>query len=82
MKSPDLGLHGIADMVIETDDAVYAVEFKLSANNKKRGDVLQLVAYAMLIQGYFKKPSPVGFLIGKNKILHQVVINQEKCETS
>ncbi len=80
IQSPNLGLHGIADMVIETDDTVYAVEFKLSTNNKKRGDVLQLVAYAMLIQQYFEKPSPMGFLIGKNKILHQIVIDQEKCE--
>ena len=67
-----LGLHGIVDMAVETEKAVYAVEFKLSASNKKRGDVLQLTAYAMLLETYFTKPSPVGFLVGSGKLLHTI----------
>ena len=78
LQSTNLGLHGIVDMAIETDNAVYAVEFKLSANNKKRGDILQLVAYAMLLEEYFSKPSPIGFLTGKGKILHTVNMNSDK----
>ena len=70
MRNEDLGLHGIVDMAVETDAAVYAVEFKLSVNNKKRGDILQLVAYAMLLEKHFSKPSPVGFLAGKDKVLY------------
>ena len=78
MRNEGLGLHGIADMAIETDEAVYAAEFKLSASNKKRGDILQLSAYAMLLEKHFAKPSSVGFLIGKGKILHTVGIDTDK----
>ena len=78
MQDTGLGLHGIVDMAIETDEAVYAVEFKLSANNKKRGDVLQLSAYAMLLEQHFSKPGTVGFLVGRGKVLHEIRIDQEK----
>lgn len=72
IRNDALGLHGIVDMAIETDEAVYAVEFKLSPNNKKRGDILQLAAYAMLLEKHFSKPSPAGFLVGKGKMLHAI----------
>ncbi len=78
LEDKTLGLHGVVDMAIETDAHVYAAEFKLSANNKKRGDQLQLVAYAMLLEKYFSKPSPAGFLVGRGKILHVVEMNAEK----
>ena len=78
MRDEDLELHGIVDMAIETDEAVYAVEFKLSASNKKRGDILQLTAYAMLLERHFSKPSTVGFLAGKGKVLHTIKIDKEK----
>ncbi len=78
MRSATLGLHGIADMVVETDEAVYAVEFKLAASNKKRGDVLQLAAYAMLAEDHFQKPGTVGFLAGSGKTLHTINIDTEK----
>lgn len=78
VKDDELGLHGIVDMAVETDDAVYAVEFKISASSKKRGDRLQLVAYSMLLEKYFSKPSPVGFLVGKGKILHTIDIDNNQ----
>ena len=78
MRNDELGLHGIVDMAIETDDAVYAVEFKLSPNNKKRGDILQLTAYAMLLEKHFSKPSPVGFLAGKGKVLHIIGMDRAR----
>lgn len=78
MEDDSLGLHGIVDMAIETDEAIYPVEFKLSANNKKRGDQLQLAAYAMLLEKHFLKPSPVGFLSGKGKVLHTIFIDADK----
>lgn len=80
MKSAVLSLHGIVDMAIEVDDAVYATEFKLSAGNKKRGDILQLVAYAMLLEEHFSKPSPAGFLLGQGKVLHSIGIDKTKRE--
>ena len=75
VQNRSLGLHGIVDMAVETDEAVYAVEFKLSASNKKRGDILQLTAYAMMLEQHFSKPSPWGFLVGKGKVLHTVEID-------
>ncbi len=78
VKNKDLGLHGIVDMVIETENTVYAIEFKLSANNKRRGDILQLVAYAMLIEKFFLKKSDIGFLVGKGKVLHTIDIDEKK----
>ena len=80
IKNDDFGLHGIADMVIETQDAVYPIEFKLSARSKKRSDILQLVAYGMLAKNYFKKPVSIGFLVGKGRVLHKISIDEEKCQ--
>ena len=80
MRSHELGIHGIVDMAIETGDSVYAVEFKLSANNKKRGDRLQLTAYAMLLEKHFSKSSPIGFLVGKGKVLHVIEIDSTRQE--
>ncbi len=78
VRSDALGLHGIADMAVETDEAVYAVEFKLSANRGKRGDQLQLAAYALLLEEHFSKPSTAGFLVGKGKVLHTIDIDADK----
>ena len=78
LRDSNLSLHGKVDMAIETDKAVYAVEFKLSANCKKRGDQLQLVAYAMLLEKHFLKPSQVGFLVGTGNVLHIISIDKHK----
>jgi len=78
IRDDELGLHGIVDMAIETEDAAFAVEFKLSAHNKRRGDQLQLAGYAMLLEKHFSKPSPVGFLVGRGKVLHVIDIDENK----
>ena len=78
LASARLALHGVVDMAIATADAVYAVEFKLSASNKKRGDILQLVAYGMLLEEHFGKPCKVGFLVGQGRVLHQVAVDAER----
>ena len=78
MRDNKLGLHGIVDMAIETDTVVHAVEFKISAGNKKRGDQLQLSAYAMLLENYFSKPSPIGFLVGQEQALYTIDIDVDK----
>ena len=80
MKNSDIGIHGIADMIIETNEAVYAVEFKLSAQKKRRGDVLQLCAYSMLAENHFKKPAHTGFLIGKGRVLYTIAIDRNQRE--
>ena len=57
---------------------MYAVEFKLSPHAKKRGDILQLTAYAMLLSKHFLKSSSVGFLVGEGRNLHTINIDSTK----
>lgn len=65
-------------MAIETSEAIYPVEFKLSLGSiKKRGNLLQLIAYSILLEEHFSKPSPIGFLVGKGKVLHKINIGKE-----
>ena len=78
MSDKKLGIHGISDMIIETTDAVYPVEFKLSIESKKRGDILQLVAYAMLAQIHFQKSCNISFIIGKDGSLCKVNVDESK----
>ena len=78
LKSEGLSFHGIVDMAVETSDAVYAVEFKLSTKTAKRKDWLQLTAYAMLLEKQFSKPSPFGFITGQGSALYKIDINQQK----
>ncbi len=80
MKDTTIKLHGIVDMAIETDDAAYPVEFKMSSKCKNRGAVLQLVAYGILLEKHLKKPVTHGFLIGNGKILHVIEITKDKKE--
>ena len=75
LSDEEIRMHGIVDMAINTEESVYAVEFKLSPHAKKRGDILQLAAYAMLLSKYFLKLSSVGFLVGPGKIVHTVNID-------
>ena len=72
----DYGFHGVVDMAIETNEAVYPVEFKLSTWSKKRGDIVQLTAYAMLLEKHFSKPSPVGFVVGNGKMLQTIQLTE------
>ena len=79
IRSEELGLHGIADMLIETEQSVYPIEFKMNAHKKRRGDVLQLVAYAMLAQEHFKKKADIAFLIGEKTKVYEILISKQKC---
>ncbi len=74
----EVGLHGIVDMAIETDEMVYPVEFKLSPGSKKVGDILQLAAYSILLEKEFNKPSSTGFLAGGGKDIHVIDIDNQK----
>ena len=75
--SEEKGLHGIADMIIETEKNVFPVEFKLASSQKKRGGLLQLATYAILAEHTFQKPCPYGFLTEGSKSLHKVDITKD-----
>ena len=57
------GIHGICDAVVETDTAVYAVEFKLSGNAVMRNQRIQLIAYGIASEIRFGKPCDRGFVL-------------------
>lgn len=66
MESSKYPLLGIADLIIECDDAVYPVDYK-SSYKIYRGQIMQMVAYCLLAQERFSKPSPCGiFIYGDN----------------
>jgi CRISPR-associated exonuclease Cas4 len=71
-KSIKHQIHGIADMIIETDDTVHPVEFKLANSFQKKGGILQLVAYGMIMEESFQKKSPYGFLAEGEKNISKI----------
>lgn len=50
VQEPTLGIHGVIDIVIETERESIPVEIKLNVAKPQRGQVLQLVAYALCLE--------------------------------
>ena len=66
VQSQKLHLHGILDSLLVTKKAIFPVEFKLSERKPSKGQIIQLTAYAMLIEESMQLPCQKGFLlIGK-----------------
>ena len=63
MRLDDHGIHGICDGILETIDAVYPLEFKLSDRRPSKGHLLQLGAYALMAERHFTKQCPRGFIL-------------------
>ena len=77
MSSTATSIHGIADMVVESELEVYPIEFKLTGSKQKKGDLLQLVAYGLLCEEYFNKKCYTGFITDHDKILHQITFDDK-----
>jgi CRISPR-associated exonuclease Cas4 len=60
--SSELGISGKLDLMIETQDACYPVDFKYTTGRPHRNHVLQLAGYSLLIAEHFSKPVPAGFI--------------------
>ena len=76
LSSKKFNLHGIADMLVETEEQVYPVEFKMASTYRKKGGILQLAAYGLLAEEVFRKNCPYGFLAEGKKSLHKIVFTQ------
>jgi CRISPR-associated exonuclease Cas4 len=63
LNSSELGIHGVADAVLETSDAVFPVEFKTEFSEAGRGQLLQLAAYGLMAEETLTKPFEAGFLL-------------------
>lgn len=71
-----LSLHGICDAVIETDEKVYPLEFKLDLERVYRGQIMQVVAYGMLLEHHYNKQCDMGFILhGEKGKTYQVHID-------
>lgn len=78
LRSDQFGLHGVCDLVLETEDAVYPVEIKMRAEKLRRGHLLQLAAYAMLAETAFAKSAPWGyFLYEKSGKTRRIILTSQ-----
>jgi CRISPR-associated exonuclease Cas4 len=62
VNSPVLGLSGKLDLLIVTPEACYPVDFKYTRDRPRRNHVMQLAAYALLVEDAMKLPAPAAFV--------------------
>jgi len=63
LESERVGLSGIVDLVLVTEDALYPVEVKETTGGLRLNHKYQLAAYALLLEEEFGQPAPAGFLL-------------------
>lgn len=76
LKSDNLKLHGVSDMIIENKDQIYVVENKCSFKVTK-GSIFQTVAYSMLAEEFFNKKSSTAFITTLKNQVTVLSIDQE-----
>lgn len=62
VHSERLGLSGKLDMVIETRDALYPVDFKFTRGRPRKNHVYQLAGYALILEETVGRPITNGFI--------------------
>src|SRR5205823_4645019 len=62
LHSKNLGLSGKLDLLIETEDACYPVDFKYTTGRPHHNHLLQLAGYSLLVSEKFSKPVPAGYI--------------------
>jgi CRISPR-associated exonuclease Cas4 len=62
LTSQRLGLTGKLDLLIDTPDACYPVDFKHAKGRPRRNHLIQLGAYALLAEDVLQKPAPAAFI--------------------
>jgi CRISPR-associated exonuclease Cas4 len=62
LRSERLGLSGRLDLMIETADACFPVDFKDTEGPVRRNHRIQLAAYALLVEDSLKIPVSTGFV--------------------
>ncbi len=62
LNSAELGLSGKLDLLIVTAEACYPVDFKYTRERPRRNHVMQLAAYALLVEAVMKVPAPAAFV--------------------
>lgn len=80
--SQTLGLSGTVDLLLETDDRAWPVDFKDTTQGVRRNHVLQIAAYSLLIEDCLAKICDAGFiyLVPERRVVHIAVGRESKQE--
>jgi CRISPR-associated exonuclease Cas4 len=62
LSSPDLGIQGKPDLILESSDRIAVVDFKLTAGEATPNLQIQLAAYSLIAEQVYQKPASVGFI--------------------
>jgi CRISPR-associated exonuclease Cas4 len=62
LSSERLGLSGRLDMLITTPEGCFPVDFKYTRDRPRRNHVLQVGAYALLVEDAMRQPVPAAFI--------------------
>lgn len=62
LKSEKLGLTGKVDMLVETWDAFYPVDFKYTRGGVRKNHVYQLCGYALILDDQMGRETGTGFV--------------------
>jgi CRISPR-associated exonuclease Cas4 len=80
LTSEEQGLSGKLDLLIETAEERYPVDFKFSERDVHPNHVVQLAAYALLIEDRWRRPVERGFvfLVPREDIVEVRLTNADK----
>jgi CRISPR-associated exonuclease Cas4 len=83
LTSERLGLSGKLDLLIESPDGLFPVDFKFTTADPHKNHVLQLCGYALLVEDCYQKPVNTGFvyLIPKDDAVVFDLTKELKAET-
>ncbi len=77
LVSRELGVHGIADLILMARDELCPVEFKMNAGRPHKGQIIQLAAYGMIAEEMYSRPLKRGFIItGRRAVTIPVVMDE------
>ena len=79
LKGESIKIHGICDLVIETSDNIFAVEYKLG-RQISFGHIMQTFAYSILAEEHFGKKASHGFIISGDNKVQTIEIDLKKRE--
>lgn len=72
LESEVYNIHGICDGLIETDEEIVPIDFKLT-NSLQRGHLFQLLGYALCAEEKYQKKSQIGFILTGEKAKANVI---------
>ncbi|MBI3798831.1 MAG: CRISPR-associated protein Cas4 [Deltaproteobacteria bacterium] len=62
LRSEELGLSGKLDLLIESSQGLFPVDFKYTSGRPQKNHLYQLCGYALLVEEAYKQPMTHGFI--------------------